>query len=145
MAPFLLATLVVVGITAACSGSDPATTPSGEVRLPDDRGTASYYADKFVGRQTASGEVYDPEAMTAAHRSLPFGTKVRVTRVETGASVVVRINDRGPFQRGRIIDLSKCAARQLDMIQAGVVEVRLELVEAASSSASPDGRTSRGW
>lgn len=92
-------------------------------------GDASYYADKFIGRTTASGEAYDPEALTAAHRSLPFGTRVRVTRLATGESVVVRINDRGPFVRGRVIDLSHTAARRLDMTEEGVVPVAVEVVE----------------
>jgi len=91
---------------------------------------ASYYADKFVGRTTANGEIYDHERLTAAHPSLPFGTRVHVTRVDHAGepAVIVHINDRGPFRRGRIIDLSKAAARQLDMIRAGVVEVRLDIV-----------------
>lgn len=103
---------------------------AGERGLPEEQGTASYYADKFVGRTTANGEIYDHEALTAAHPSLPFGTRVRVTRIDHAGepSVVVRINDRGPFERGRIIDLSKAAARQLAMIREGVVEVRLGIV-----------------
>jgi len=103
---------------------------TGKRGLPQREGRASYYAEKFVGRTTANGEVFDQEALTAAHRSLPFGTRVRVTRinhVET-PSVVVRINDRGPFKRGRIVDLSKKAARRLQMIRDGVAEVRLEVV-----------------
>ncbi len=99
--------------------------------LEDERGKASYYADKFEGRTTASGEVYDPEALTAAHPHLPFGTRVRVTRLdgESTPSVEVRINDRGPFREGRIIDLSRAAAQKLGMLQEGVVQVRVELIE----------------
>ncbi|MFB6099052.1 MAG: septal ring lytic transglycosylase RlpA family protein, partial [Salinibacter sp.] len=84
----------------------------GERGLPEKKGTASYYADKFVGRTTANGDIYDPDALTAAHNSLPFGTRVRVTRINhpDTPSVVVQINDRGPFKHGRIIDLSKAAA-----------------------------------
>ena len=77
---------------------------------------------------TATGEKFDPKGMTAAHRTLPFGTRVRVTRVDTGDSVVVRINDRGPFKPGRIIDLSEGAAEDLDMTRIGLAEVRLDVL-----------------
>lgn len=88
------------------------------------RGEASYYADYFNGRKTANGERYDPRKLTAANRTLPFGTRVRITRLDTGRSVVVRVNDRGPFgKRRRIFDLSKAAARQLDMIQDGRADI----------------------
>ena len=94
------------------------------------KGDATYYADKFSGRRTASGEVYDPRAFTAAHRKLPFGTIVRVTRADTGAVVYVRITDRGPFGRARrIIDLSRAAAESLDMLHAGVVGVVVQVVK----------------
>lgn len=117
--------VVLLGFAfSACTGAgamtaDPGTTATGD---------ASYYADKFIGHTTANGETYDPEALTAAHRSLPFGTRVRVTRLSTGESVVVRINDRGPFVRGRVIDLSHAAARAIDMMRAGVVPVALEVI-----------------
>ncbi|QEM84088.1 septal ring lytic transglycosylase RlpA family protein [Halomonas binhaiensis] len=88
-------------------------------------GLASYYADMFQGRTTANGEVFDQSALTAAHRSLPFGTRVLVTRQDTGKSVEVTINDRGPFVKGRVIDLSKQAARELGMIHRGIVPVAL--------------------
>ena len=94
-------------------------------------GIASYYADEFHGRRTANGEVYDMNDMTAAHRSLPFGTKVRVTHRETGKSVVVRINDRGPFKDDRVIDLSLSAAKQLGLIANGTGPVVLEVLEPA--------------
>ncbi|MET0285385.1 MAG: septal ring lytic transglycosylase RlpA family protein [Polyangiales bacterium] len=88
------------------------------------RGEASYYADFFAGRKTASGEKYDPHELTAANRTLPLGTKVRIRRVDNGRSVVVRVNDRGPFgKRRRIFDLSKAAAKQLDMLHVGKAEV----------------------
>jgi len=90
-------------------------------------GRASYYASAFNGRRTASGERYDPRAMTAAHQSLPFGTWVRVTR-RGGPSVDVRINDRCGCGGGRIVDLSEAAARRLHMLRAGVVPVRLEVI-----------------
>lgn len=88
------------------------------------RGEASYYADYFNGRLTANGERYDPRKLTAANRTLPFGTRVRITRLDNGRSVVVRVNDRGPFgKRRRIFDLSKAAARQLDMLHAGRADI----------------------
>jgi rare lipoprotein A len=93
-------------------------------------GKAAYYSDALAGRPTASGEKYDPAQLTAAHRSLPFGSVVRVVRRDTGAVVYVRITDRGPFgDASRIIDLSRAAAEQLDMLRAGVVPVRAEVVE----------------
>ena len=92
-------------------------------------GAASYYSDKLAGRSTASGEPYDPRAFTAAHRSLPFGTVVRVLRSEPPGVVYVRINDRGPFVRGRVLDLSRAAAEALQMVRAGVIPVRAEVVE----------------
>jgi len=91
-------------------------------------GVASWYGGKFHGRTTASGEPYDMNAMTAAHRTLPFGTKVRVTNLDNGRSVVVRINDRGPYAKRRIIDLSRHAAEQLGFRKAGVAKVRVEVI-----------------
>lgn len=92
-------------------------------------GIASYYGDQFDGNPTASGEIFDQEALTAAHRTLDFGTRVRVTNQDNGLSVEVRINDRGPFVDGRIIDLSRRAAEEIDMIQAGIVPVRIEVID----------------
>ena len=89
-------------------------------------GKASWYGGKWHGGPTASGETYNKRSMTAAHRSLPFGTRVRVTNLRNGKSVVVRINNRGPYIKGRIIDLSEAAAEQLGMIKAGVVPVKVE-------------------
>src|SRR5438270_13437274 len=89
-------------------------------------GRASYYADKFAGRRTASGERYDPERMTAAHQTLPLGTWIRVTRVDDGRSVEVRVSDRCGCGGGRLVDLSRRAARHLDLFRAGVVPVRIE-------------------
>jgi rare lipoprotein A len=91
-------------------------------------GEASYYAESLHGNKTASGEAYDKDAMTAAHRSLPFGTKVKVTYLKTGKSVKVVINDRGPHVKGRIIDLSGAAARALGLIEDGHGQVKLEVV-----------------
>lgn len=89
---------------------------------------ASWYGGQHHGGPTASGERFDKNAMTAAHRTLPMNTRVRVTSKRNGRSVVVRINDRGPYGRGRIIDLSEAAAKQLDMIDAGVVPVRVQVL-----------------
>jgi len=91
-------------------------------------GLASYYGREFDGKPTSSGETYHASHLTAAHRTLPFNTIVRVTNLSNGKKVIVRINDRGPFVRGRIIDLSLAAAKRLDMIEAGVVRVRVEVV-----------------
>jgi len=89
------------------------------------KGRASWYGPGFAGRKTANGERFNPGAMTAAHRKLPFGTTVRVTHLENGKSVIVRINDRGPFIGGRIIDLSKAAAGKLDMLGTGTARVEV--------------------
>jgi len=94
------------------------------------RGSASFYAAKFHGRRTANGESFDNRDMTAAHRTLPFGSMVRVTNSANGRSVVVRINDRGPFARGRTIDLSRAAAEQLGMVARGHAVVELALIES---------------
>jgi rare lipoprotein A (peptidoglycan hydrolase) len=94
-----------------------------------EKGIASWYGPGFHGRRTASGEIFNQEAMTAAHKKLPFGTIVRVKNCRNGRVVKVRINDRGPFIRGRIIDLSKGAARHLGMIHDGIVPVRVEVLK----------------
>jgi rare lipoprotein A len=95
------------------------------------RGKAVFYGDKWHGRRTASGERFNQRKMTAAHRSLPLGTRVRVTNLANGKSVVVKINDRGPFgrDRSRIIDLSKAAARKLDFLHDGVARVKVEVLK----------------
>lgn len=90
-------------------------------------GMASYYADRLHGRPTASGEPYDTAAFTAAHRTLPFGTMLKVTNIRTGKSVKVRVNDRGPFNQKRIIDLSKAAAKSLGFYRKGVARVGIEV------------------
>ena len=92
-------------------------------------GVASYYGRRFHGRRTANGERFNMNAMTAAHRTLPFGSLVEVTNPRNGRSVVVRINDRGPFIRGRTIDLSRAAAKELGMISRGHAQVELALFE----------------
>jgi len=92
-------------------------------------GQVSYYSNALAGHSTASGEPYEPSAYTAAHRSLPFGTIVRVVSDKTGRTVYVRINDRGPFVHGRVLDLSHAAAKKLGLIGPGVLDVRAEVVE----------------
>ena len=91
-------------------------------------GQASYYADKFQNRKTANGELYKAGRKTAAHRTLPFGSKVKVTNVRNGKSVVVRINDRGPFVRGRVIDPSRSSFAHIGNISDGLLKVRIEVV-----------------
>jgi rare lipoprotein A len=92
-------------------------------------GVASYYGPGFQGKKTASGERFDMHAMTAAHKTLPFGTMLRVTSLDNGKSVTVRVNDRGPFTRGRVLDLSKGAAQTIGMIQTGTAKVRCEVMD----------------
>ena len=112
------------------AGCATAGKPRGELAGGVEIGMASFYGrgDGYHQQRTASGERYDRDAMTAAHRTLPFGTRVRVTRIETGKSVVVTINDRGPHRRGRVIDVSYRAARELGFVGAGVTRVRVEVV-----------------
>ena len=100
-------------------------------------GIASFYADKFVGRTTANGEKYKHSKMTAAHKTLPFGTMLKVVNLENGNEVTVRVNDRGPFVEGRIIDLSKSAAKQLDFIQKGLVKVEIVALSSSDESRKP--------
>lgn len=94
-------------------------------------GLAASYSDRFNGRKTASGQIFDQNALTGAHRTLPFGTKVKVTNARNNRSVVVRINDRGPTQPARVIDLSRAAAAKLAMRRAGLVPVTLEVIAKA--------------
>jgi rare lipoprotein A len=97
-------------------------------------GIASYYAEEFHGRKTSNGETYDMNDLTAAHQTLPFGTIVKVTNKATGRSVTVRINDRGPFLKDRIIDLSRGAAEKIGMIGPGTAEVHLEILELGTAN-----------
>jgi len=124
IALFLLASL----LSALTTGQYRSTKSNHSHQI--DGGVASYYGQSYQGRTTASGEIYDVNELTAAHRTHPFGTIVRVTRLSNQQSVEVRINDRGPFAGGRIIDLSLAAARKLDMLQDGVAEVELEILGA---------------
>ncbi len=93
------------------------------------KGKASFYADKFEGRKTASGEIFHQAKLTAAHKSLPFGTWVKVINRDNKKSVIVRINDRGPFVKGRIIDLSKSAAKKIGKLKNGIYSVRIKIYQ----------------
>lgn len=99
-------------------------------------GKASYYADKFEGKPTASGEKYKHSKLTAAHKTLPFGTVVKVTNISNGKSVEVRINDRGPFVEDRVIDLSRSAAEEIGLIHVGIADVKIEVVDAGDGKGS---------
>ena len=109
----------------------PPTPPStGDAAIgTQQRGRISMYGNEFAGRKTASGEPFDPSALTMAHRTLPFGTRVRVTNLENQRSVEVVVNDRGPFVSGRIADLSEAAARRIGMVAKGVVEALLDILK----------------
>jgi len=133
----LLSLLLLLGLLAAsCSSSR--TVSKGSHKAPHghmarrgftQKGLGSYYADKFVGRPTASGSTYRPNDMTAAHNTLPFGTVIRVTNTRNGKSVDVTVTDRGPHTKGYIVDVSRRAATQLDIIKAGVVPVELVVIK----------------
>ncbi len=133
----LLVGLSLAASLAACAAPRPApqpvTPPAPVVSAPtapqptfSQQGVASWYGKSHHGRRTANGETYDMTAMTAAHRTLPFGSVVRVTRLDDGRSVTVRINDRGPYARGRIIDLSAQAAEQIGIAERGIARVKVE-------------------
>ncbi len=104
---------------------------------------ASFYADKFNGRRTASGEIFDTNGYTAAHKTLPFGTVLKVTNLDNGKSVKVRVNDRGPFVQGREIDVSKAAAMELDMVGTGTAKVSLEIVDEEEGPAPRTASTGK--
>jgi rare lipoprotein A len=106
----------------------PLARLSPEISSKELEGIASWYGPDFHGRRTANGEIYNMYGMTAAHKTLPFDTMLRVTNLENGRSVVVRVNDRGPYAKGRIIDLSKSAAEKIGMIGPGTARVRLEVL-----------------
>jgi rare lipoprotein A len=122
-AAFALGQAPAVAQEPAASVAAPSTSGVGR-----ETGRVAWYGRRFAGRRTASGERFDPNALTMAHRSLPFGTKVKVTHVGNGRSVEVRVNDRGPTQPDRIGDLSLAAARSLGMVRSGVVEAELEVL-----------------
>ena len=122
----LLGVTLALAFGAACAGRRPPVAPGPPSTTED--GLASWYGIEEAGRATASGEIMDPERKTAAHRTLPFGSLVRVTDLETGKAVDVIVNDRGPHVDGRVIDLSFAAARELDLVDRGVTPVRLQVM-----------------
>jgi rare lipoprotein A (peptidoglycan hydrolase) len=127
----LLALLVLAVAAGALWTLLPERHAAAPSAVPRQVGLASWYGPGFYGRPTASGRVYTGRALTAAHRWLPLGTRVRVTNLENGRRVVVQVDDRGPYVGGRVIDLSAAAARRLDMVEDGVVRVRVEVVGRA--------------
>jgi len=122
----LLTALMLIVLTGCATSTRDPGEVGGVVDVTE--GLASYYGHQYHGRLTANGETYDENAMTAAHRTLAFGTMIRVTSKANGKTVILRVNDRGPFVDGRIVDLSFQAAKDLDMVRAGVVKVRLEVL-----------------
>src|SRR6185295_10468495 len=131
---YLLAALLLCQLLAvACSNNRKPATASPSFGLPFERGVASWYGPKFHGRSTASGERYNMNGLTAAHPTLPFGTLVGVRNTRTGRQVVVRVNDRGPFSRNRVIDLSYAAAREVGVVGPGTASVELYLVPRAGA------------
>lgn len=110
--------------------------------LSTQEGLASYYAHEFHGKKTSSGEIFDTYKLTAAHRSFPFGTRVKVTNLRTRSHVIVRINDRGPMKPERIIDLTLAAAREIGLEKAGVERVRVEVLEWGKAAAKREARRS---
>ena len=120
----VLGTLAVFSVTSVAVGD------TGFMQ----KGIASYYADRFQGRKTASGERYQKEALTAAHKTLPLGTKARITNLKNGKSVVVKVNDRGPRTKGHVVDLSGRAARELGMTGAGLAQVRVEAIDSGDGA-----------
>jgi rare lipoprotein A len=118
-----VAIMALAAIVSSCAVRPAITGMGTEV------GIASYYSNDFQGRKTSSGEIFDNSKLTAAHRRLPFGTIVRVTNLETAASVLVRINDRGPVKQERVIDLTLAAAKAIGIERAGLGRVRVEVIE----------------
>lgn len=126
---FCMLSLLIISCSSAVRFSNSDLAPK-NVKVGDTfKGKASYYSDLFHSQVTASGDYYDMEKFTAAHRSFPFGTMVRIRSLRNNREVVVRINDRGPFKEERIIDISKVAAEKLDMIGQGVQDVEIIIIE----------------
>lgn len=137
----LSAFLVLAVVGGGCRSGRPKTVGLEQTKAREagwtETGDASWYGHPYHGRRTASGEVYDMHDLTAAHRSLPFGTRVRVTRRDTGADVVVRITDRGPFIKGRIIDLSLAAAEKIGLDRDGVAPVKIKVLGRGEAKGIP--------
>ncbi|EQB62614.1 MAG: hypothetical protein RBG1_1C00001G0193 [candidate division Zixibacteria bacterium RBG-1] len=125
-----IAYAVLVSAVLALGGCASAQVSSQKTKRYQQIGLASYYAHKFHGRATASGEIYDMYKFTAAHPQLPFGTLVKVTNLKNKKSVILKVNDRGPVSKKRIIDVSYKAAQELGFVREGLVKVRLEIVKA---------------
>ena len=131
--------VAILAIEGGCARKNAARVPV-PVRIgATETGIASWYGAPYHGRPTSSGEIYDQEQLTAAHRTLPFGTWVEVTDLDNGKRVNVRITDRGPFVDGRIIDLSLAAAREIDMVRSGIARVRLKIIEPPPEAEIPAG------
>jgi rare lipoprotein A len=124
----------IAGSGRSAKSSKSKSAPAHRQKKHREIGVASFYGRECKGRPTASGERFDPSRLTAAHRTLPLGTCVRVTNLENGRRIVVRINDRGPYIHGRVIDLSRAAARRLGFADDGITRVRLEIL-----------KDNRGW
>ena len=127
------APVAVDTVAQAAPPATPVAPPVADASVdgePIGDGQASYYAEELAGQLTASGEPFEPEALTAAHRTLPLGSRIRVTNLRNNESVIVRVNDRGPFAKRRVVDLSKAAAREIGMLKRGTARVRLELLPA---------------
>ena len=140
-AGFVLVTLVAMFVAGCGHRAARVNAPLAPARVGStETGVASWYGVPYDGRRAASGEVYDMRQLTAAHRSLPFQTWVEVTNLSNGKQVDVRINDRGPFVKGRIVDLSQAAARDIDMLRAGTARVRLKVIPSPNPSPSTPPR-----
>jgi len=122
----MLTAPILLALAAGCSESPEADATESTVIQ---KGKASYYARSFQGKETASGETFNQNELVAAHKTLPFDTRVQVTNLENGKQVTVRINDRGPFKPGRIIDLSRVAANRIDLLEEGIAPVRIETLD----------------
>jgi rare lipoprotein A len=136
MRNLLLAAACCALLTSGCGRKKPARVPLPASIGAVETGIASWYGHPYHGRVAANGEIYDMETMTAAHRTLPFGTWVRVLNLSNSKTIEVRITDRGPFIDGRVIDVSRAAARSLDMIGPGTAPVRLEIIRRPASQAA---------
>lgn len=126
----LLLGLLLLALMSSCASTPPAHGQRGYT----EEGKASYYSNKLHGRKMANGKPYNRRKMTAAHRTLPFGTKVKVTNPQTNKTVKVTVTDRGPFVSGRVIDLSEAAAKRLNSVKQGVVPVQVKVVRPARAN-----------
>ena len=142
--PFARLRLLVAGVAlvgAACGRARArAPVPAAPSLGAGETGLATWYGHPYHGRRSASGEIYDMEKLTAAHRTLPFGTRVAVTNLDNGRAVEVRVNDRGPFVAGRLLDLSESAARAIGGIGAGLIHVRIRVVALPEGTDTTAGK-----